>query len=166
MADKLVKLMDETGYRQLINMLISIKSSQQEEVEKCISVWQPRTMYQKDKVVLVINDDTYSEYVCKATHESGETFDETYWTLVIDGKTTNSKGIEIYDNYSNLPNDLLEDTIAYCKNDYTDNTDINNTVVYNSGLYVYIFSETKWNYINKEQFEIEEVTEDDIDAWF
>ena len=75
-------------------------------------------------------------------------------------------GIEIYDNYSNLPNDLLEDTIAYCKNDYTDNTDINNTVVYNSGLYVYIFSETKWNYINKEQIEIEEVTEDDIDAWF
>ena len=84
----------------------------------------------------------------------------------IDEKTTSDKGIEIYDNYSNLPNDLLEDTIAYCKNDYTDNTDINNTVVYNSGLYVYIFSETKWNYINKEQFEIEEVTEDDIDAWF
>ena len=84
----------------------------------------------------------------------------------IDGKTTNGKGIEIYDNYSNLPNDLLEDTIAYCKNDYTDNTDINNTVVYNSGLYVYIFSETKWNYINKEQFEIEEVTEEDIDALF
>ena len=34
MADNLVKLMDETGYRQLINMLISIKSSHQEEVEK------------------------------------------------------------------------------------------------------------------------------------
>lgn len=33
MADNLVKLMDETGYRQLINMLISIKSSQQENVE-------------------------------------------------------------------------------------------------------------------------------------
>ena len=78
----------------------------------------------------------------------------------------NANGVAIYDNYSKLPNDLLEDTIAYCKNDYTDNTDINNTVVYNSGLYVYIFSETKWNYINKEQFEIEEVTEDDIDAWF
>ena len=82
MADNLVKLMDETGYRQLINMLISIKSSQQEDVEKCISVWQPSTMYQKDKVVLVVNDDTYSEYICKATHVSGETFDETYWTLV------------------------------------------------------------------------------------
>ena len=82
MADNLVKLMDETGYRQLINMLISIKSSQQENVDKCISVWQPKTVYQKDKVVLVVNDDTYSEYVCKATHESGETFDETYWTLV------------------------------------------------------------------------------------
>ena len=38
MADNLVKLMDETGYRQLINMLISIKSSQQEDVEKCISM--------------------------------------------------------------------------------------------------------------------------------
>ena len=78
----------------------------------------------------------------------------------------NGNGVVIYDNYSNLPNDLLEDTIAYCKNDYTDSTDVNNTVVYNSGLYVYILSETKWNYINKEQFEIEEVTEDDIDAWF
>ena len=82
MADNLVKLMDETGYRQLINMLISIKSSQQENVEKCISIWQPETRYEKDKVVLVINDTTYSEYVCKATHVSGETFDETYWTLV------------------------------------------------------------------------------------
>ena len=82
MADNLVKLMDETGYRQLINMLISIKSSQQEDVEKCISVWQPKTRYEKDKVVLVINDTTYSEYVCKATHVSGEMFDETYWTLV------------------------------------------------------------------------------------
>ena len=59
MADKLVKLMDETGYRQLINMLISIKSSQQEDVDKCISIWQPNTMYQKDKVVLVINNTTY-----------------------------------------------------------------------------------------------------------
>ena len=82
MADNLVKLMDETGYRQLINMLISIKSSQQEDVDKCISIWQPNTMYQKDKVVLVINNTTYSEYICKATHVSGETFDETYWTLV------------------------------------------------------------------------------------
>ena len=84
----------------------------------------------------------------------------------IDGKTTGGKVIEIYDDYSKLPTDVTADTIAYCKNDYTDNTDINNTVVYNSGLYVYIFSEAKWNYINKEQFEIEEVTEDDIDAWF
>ena len=82
MADNLVKLMDENGYRQLINMLISIKSSQQENAEKCISVWQPNTMYQKDKVVLVVNDTTYSEYICKATHMSAETFDETYWTLV------------------------------------------------------------------------------------
>ena len=82
MADNLVKLMDENGYRQLINMLISIKSSQQENAEKCISVWQPSTMYQKDKVVLVVNNTTYSEYICKATHMSGETFDETYWTLV------------------------------------------------------------------------------------
>ena len=82
MADNLVKLMDENGYRQLINMLISIKSSQQENAEKCISVWQPNTMYQKDKVVLVVNDNTYSEYICKATHMSAETFDETYWTLV------------------------------------------------------------------------------------
>lgn len=82
MADNLVKLMDETGYRQLINMLISIKSSQQEDAEKCISVWQPNTMYQKDKVVLVVNNNTYSEYICKATHVSAEMFDEAYWTLV------------------------------------------------------------------------------------
>ena len=30
-------------------------------------------------------------------------------------------GIEIYDDYSKLPLDITEKTIAYCENDYVDN---------------------------------------------
>ena len=81
MEDNLVKLMDESGYRHLINILISIRSSQQENAEKCISIWKPKTQYLKEKTVLVLNDDSYSEYVCETPHVSSDNFenDKSHW---------------------------------------------------------------------------------------
>ena len=32
-----------------------------------------------------------------------------------------NNGVAIYDDYSKLPTDLTEKTIAYCENDYVDN---------------------------------------------
>ena len=43
-------------------------------------------------------------------------------------------GVAIYDDYSKLPTDLTEDTIAYCKNDYVDNTDVDNSITYKKRL--------------------------------
>lgn len=81
MEDNLVKLMDESGYRHLINILISIRSSQQENAEKCISIWKPKTQYLKEKTVLVLNGDSYSEYVCETPHVSSDNFenDKSHW---------------------------------------------------------------------------------------
>ena len=81
MEDNLVKLMDESGYRHLINILMSIRSSQQENVEKCISIWQPSTQYLKEKTVLVLDGNSYSEYVCEMLHVSSDNFenDKSYW---------------------------------------------------------------------------------------
>ena len=62
----------------------------------------------------------------------------------IDGKTTSGNGVAIYDNYSKLPTDLTEDTIAYCENDYIDNTDVNNPIIYSKGLYFYNTDISKW----------------------
>ena len=52
--------------------------------------------------------------------------------------------IEIYDDYSKLPTDLTEDTIAYCKNDYTDTT---STMTYNKGFYFYNINNSNWKLI-------------------
>ena len=53
-------------------------------------------------------------------------------------------GVVIYDDYSQLPTGLTEDTIAYCKNDYIDNT---STMTYNKGLYFYNINNSTWELI-------------------
>ena len=53
-------------------------------------------------------------------------------------------GIEIYDDYSKLPTDLTEDTIAYCKNDYIDNA---SATTYGKGLYFYNINNSTWELI-------------------
>ena len=44
------------------------------------------------------------------------------------------KGIEIYDDYSKLPLDITEKTIAYCESDYVDSAGV---TTYEKGLYFY-----------------------------
>ena len=53
-------------------------------------------------------------------------------------------GIEIYDDYSKLPSNLTEKTIAYCENDYVDNT---STTTYGKGLYFYNIDNSAWELI-------------------
>ena len=53
-------------------------------------------------------------------------------------------GVVIYDDYSQLPTGLTEDTIAYCKNDYIDNT---STMTYDKGLYFYNINNSTWELI-------------------
>ena len=52
--------------------------------------------------------------------------------------------IEIYDDYSKLPSNLTEKTIAYCENDYVDNT---STTTYGKGLYFYNINNSTWELI-------------------
>ena len=54
----------------------------------------------------------------------------------IDDNSNNGEPIAIVDNYHNLSS-LTDVNFAYCKNDYTDNTDIDNPIVYSKGLYFY-----------------------------
>ena len=60
-------------------------------------------------------------------------------------------GIEIYDDYSQLPTDLTEKTIAYCEEDYietiTNDDGTASEVIYNKGFYIYDLLTTKWKTI-------------------
>ena len=53
-------------------------------------------------------------------------------------------GVAIYDDYSKLPTDLTEKTIAYCENDYVDNTDVDNPITYDNGFYLYDSVNSAW----------------------
>ena len=59
-------------------------------------------------------------------------------------------GVAIYEDYSKLPTDLTEDTIAYCKNDYVDNTDVDNPITYKKSLYYYNEDNAVWSIISFE----------------
>ena len=65
----------------------------------------------------------------------------------IDEKTTSGNGVAIYDDYSKLPTDLTEKTIAYCENDYIDNTDVDDPITYNKGWYLFDSSSVEWEVI-------------------
>lgn len=71
----------EKNIRRIINLILAIKNSQVSEIEKCISIWKPTTQYLKEKTVLVLNDDSYSEYVCETPHVSSDNFenDKSHW---------------------------------------------------------------------------------------
>ena len=56
-------------------------------------------------------------------------------------------GVAIYDDYSHLPTDLTEKTIAYCENDYVDNTDVDNPITYSKGFYFYEVDTSTWKNI-------------------
>ena len=62
--------------------------------------------------------------------------------------TIEGSGIKIYDDYSKLPTDLTEKTIAYCENDYIDNTDVDNPITYNKGWYLFDSSSVEWGAIS------------------
>lgn len=58
---------------------------------------------------------------------------------------SSSNGIETYEDYSKLPTNDVKINFAYCKNDYTDNMDVNNPIVYYKGLYFYDLVNSKWS---------------------
>ena len=58
---------------------------------------------------------------------------------------SSSNGIEMYEDYSKLPTNDVKINFAYCKNDYTDNMDVNNPIVYYKGLYFYDLVNSKWS---------------------
>ena len=62
----------------------------------------------------------------------------------IDDTSNNNEPIVIVDNYYNLLS-LTDVNFAYCKNEYTDNTDVNNPIVYSKGLYFYDSANSKWS---------------------
>ena len=62
----------------------------------------------------------------------------------IDDNSNNDEPIAIVDNYHNLSS-LTDVNFAYCKNEYTDNTDVNNPIIYSKGLYFYDSVNSKWN---------------------
>ena len=53
-------------------------------------------------------------------------------------------GVAIYEDYSKLPTDLTEKTIAYCENDYADTI---STTTYDKGFYFYNTDISKWKLI-------------------
>ena len=57
--------------------------------------------------------------------------------------TNASEGLSIYDNYSLLPTPT-KDTIVYVKNDYVDNTDVDNPITYPKGFYLYDTVNSAW----------------------
>ena len=57
--------------------------------------------------------------------------------------TNASEGLSIYDNYSLLPTPT-KDTIVYVKNDYVDNTDVDNPITYPKGFYLYDSVNSAW----------------------
>ena len=66
-----------------------------------------------------------------------------------------SNGVVIYDDYSKLPNDLTEDTIAYCEGDYvevvTDGTNDNiiSETTRSKGFYLYDNVLSAWRIISE-----------------
>ena len=56
-----------------------------------------------------------------------------------------SNGIVIYEDYSKLPTNDVNINFAYCKNDYTDNTDADNPIIYSQGIYFYDLVNSKWS---------------------
>ena len=84
----------------------------------------------------------------------------------ISNNTGTGNGVAIYDDYSKLPNDLTEDTIAYCKNDYVDNTDVDNPITYFKGFCLYDTTNNKWTLVKGCLFETEDITEAELDALF
>lgn len=67
---------------------------------------------------------------------------------VYDFENVSSKGIQIVDDYSLLPV-VTEDTICYCKTDYTD-TSVTPNVEYKSGFYLWDNTASVWTLISSE----------------
>lgn len=67
---------------------------------------------------------------------------------VYDFENVSSKGIQIVEDYSLLPV-VTEDTICYCKTDYTD-TSVTPNVEYKSGFYLWDNTASGWTLISSE----------------
>ena len=52
----------------------------------------------------------------------------------------NNKGILIYNNYIDLPDELEKETIAYCKNPYI----VSDMIIHDKGLYFYDIDKLSW----------------------
>ena len=100
-------------------------------------------------------------YTVEKIHELLTKYDASIISYI--STLSNGKGFSIYNNYSELPNNLTEDTVAYCKYDYKDNTNVNNPIVYSKGLYFYDSANSKWSilplYATVDLSEIEEAVE-------
>ena len=71
-------------------------------------------------------------------------YDEKIKKYIEDNVFSGDGGVEIYDDYSQLPIDLTEKTIAYCENDYADTI---STTTYDKGFYFYNTDISKWKLI-------------------
>ena len=101
---------------------------------------------------------------CKETKtfykfDPNNTVDATYgkWEEI----SNSGEGLSIYDNYSLLPTPT-KDTIVYVKNDYVDNTDVDNPITYPKGFYLYDSVNSVWKIAikvsNEKQIYEEEIT--------
>lgn len=100
-------------------------------------------------------------YTVEKIHELLTKYDASIVSYI--SSLSNGKGLSIYNNYSELPNNLTEDTVAYCKNDYIqtiiDETD-GSTIEYkfSKGIYIYDNIGKTWKLYsgdqNLEQIEI------------
>ena len=101
---------------------------------------------------------------CKETKtfykfDPNNTVDATYgkWEEI----SNSGEGLKIYDNYSLLPTPT-KDTIVYVKNDYVDNTDVDNPITYDNGFYLYDSVNSAWELAikvsNEKQIYEEEIT--------
>ena len=103
-------------------------------------------------------------YTVEKIHELLTKYDASIISYI--STLSNGKGFSIYNNYSELPNNLTEDTIAYCKNDYIDNTDVDNPITYKSGFYIYNNDSSIWEYIKTsgaDSSELESLLDNKVD---
>ena len=86
------------------------------------------------------------------------TDDTKHLYIVIDAEDEETVGV-IYEDYSQFPVDLTKEVIVYAKNDYIDDTTLDE---YSKGFYLYNLDTQTWDLIGSGEIEASEEIEDSI----
>lgn len=86
------------------------------------------------------------------------TDDTKHLYIVIDAEDEETVGV-IYEDYSQFPVDLTKEVIVYAKNDYVDDTTLDE---YSKGFYLYNLDTQTWDLIGSGEIEASEEIEDSI----